>query len=57
MWQSILAAGIKALCYIGWHMWEYIYSSDGSNIRRQCVRCGIRHTKRIGEKKWRDTHE
>jgi hypothetical protein len=50
MWGSILAAAIKALCYIGWHMWEYVYNSDGSQFRRRCNRCGVRHTKQMG--KW-----
>ena len=61
MWKSILMTSIKVLCYIGWHMWEYIYTLDRSPLskmsgrrmtayRRQCVRCGIRHTKQMG--KW-----
>ena len=43
MWKSILAAAIKALCYIGWHMWEYVYNTKGgvTSMHRQCKRCGI----------------
>ena len=49
MWQSILAASIRALCYLGWHLWEYVYS--GSETQRKCKRCGITHVKQT---KWEE---
>ena len=51
MWQSILAASIRALCYVGWHLWEYVYSGDGSESQRKCKRCGITHVKQT---KWEE---
>ena len=51
MWQSILAASIRALCYLGWHLWEYVYSGDGSESQRKCKRCGITHIKQT---KWEE---
>ena len=51
MWKIVLSYGIKALCYVGWHIWEYVYKSDGSQTHRKCKRCGITHVKRI---KWEE---
>lgn len=42
MWQSILAAGIRVLCYIGWHIWEYVYKGDDTEVARECKRCGLK---------------
>ena len=42
MWQSILAAGIRVLCYIGWHIWEYVYKGDDTELVRECKRCGLK---------------
>ena len=51
MWKIVLSYGIKALCYVGWHMWEYVYKDDGSSYRRKCKTCGITHVKHV---EWRD---
>jgi len=45
MWQSILAAGIRVLCYIGWHIWDDIVShqvGDDTELARECKRCGLK---------------
>ena len=42
---------IKFLCWVGWHMWEYIYSGEDSESHRECKRCGIKQIKSQG--KWK----
>ena len=44
MWLDIF----KILCFIGWHLWEYLYaevvpgaSGDHTPHHRRCQRCGI----------------
>ena len=36
---------VKFLCWVGWHMWEYVYSSTGEEQHRSCKRCGIEQAK------------
>jgi len=45
MWLDIF----KILCFIGWHLWEYLYAEvlhsngmgDHTPLHRCCKRCGI----------------
>ena len=48
-WQNVF----KILCWVGWHVWEYVYKGDAqSNPQRCCKYCGTTqiYSKKIG--KW-----
>ncbi len=59
MWNWLTNAGsyIKFLCWVGWHMWEYVYSEpedpDHSSNHRTCKICGVKQDHSEG--KWNIT--
>ena len=39
MWNEVF----KFLCWMGWHLWEYIYAENNSAPgERQCKRCSAK---------------
>ena len=40
---------VKFLCWVGWHMWEYVYSGENDESGRKCKRCGVKQVKLQGE--------
>ena len=47
---------VKFACWVGWHMWEYVYSGkvppdENSQSYRECKRCGAKQVKLQG--KWK----
>ncbi len=47
MWFNI----IKYLCWIGWHVWEYLYKDNGP-AQRECKRCGVQQQYSVSLGKW-----